>query len=301
MRWVVALVGLGACGRIGFDAHGPAGDASGNDALADVAPDATCNWGPFEPATHADNLASALQDYASAVTADNLHIIFDSNRSGGNYDLYEATRTDPQSMFTNVTALTTLNTGSADSNPAISPDGLTLYFTSTVTGQDRIYVAKRGDVSQAFGAAVVVPGMLGTLTADSPSISPDELSMYFERTLAGNYDIYVATRSTTADPWDTITAISAINTPMDDNVPSISSDGLELFFSHKPGGVGTDALYVSRRASTSDPFPAATAITELDGSGTEESDPTISYDGRTLWFAVYGIDADIYSAQRSCL
>ena len=49
---------------------------------------------------------------------------------------------------------------------------------------------------------------------------------------------------------------SALNTPgYKDAMPSISSDGLMLFFnSNRPGGFGSFDLFVSTRASLSDPW-----------------------------------------------
>ena len=46
-----------------------------------------------------------------------------------------------------------------------------------------------------------------------------------------------------------------INSPSLEVEPSISADGLELFFeSHRPGGHGNADIYVSRRASKDDPW-----------------------------------------------
>jgi Tol biopolymer transport system component len=287
------LLACCACGRIAFDPLG-ASDA------------ASCTWGPFGSATVATELNSLSPDYATAVCADNLVIIFDSNRGvTGLFHLYQSTRSDVLSQFSMPTELTSLEIpSSSDSNPAVTPDGNTLYYTNNSSGADHINIATRTDVTQDFGIPIPVPGMLGTMTASSPSILPDELTLYFYQYAGPSAldDIYVATRASRSDGWDTIAPVAAVNTAVSEGVPSISADGLELFFSRQPTGPGSDDLYVSRRATTSDPFPAPVTIDELNTPTAAESDPTISYDGRTLWFARGPAgNADIYFAQRDCL
>ncbi len=73
-----------------------------------------------------------------------------------------------------------------------------------------------------------------------------------------------------------------------DNHPSISEDGLSLYFdSRRPnpsGSLGTNDLYVSRRSTTSDEWYAPENLgTAVNTSGTEYS-PCISIDGLALFF-----------------
>jgi Tol biopolymer transport system component len=299
-RILLGAIALSGCGRISFDSR----DELRGDARGDGAADAvSCTWGPFGVPVQATALNTFSNDYGTAISADNLRIIFDSNFNSSGYKVYEATRTNTQSMFSGVTALTAINSTVDAGNPTMTPDATALYFSSARSGQDRIYRSERTTLAQPFSAPQLLPGMLATLAPISgPSISADELTLYFNRDAndGNGDDIYVATRGAITDGWDTIAPVTAVNTSMAEGVPSISSDGLELYFSRLTNGVGTDRIFVSRRASIATPFPAATQLVEIDMSS-PESDPTISDDGTTLWFALYGTDADIYSAQRTCM
>lgn len=67
----------------------------------------------------------------------------------------------------------------------------------------------------------------------------------------------------------------------DDFGPSISSDGLELFFNSDR--MGSFRLYVALRASPTEAFGAPAVIAELDGTGSEY-DADVSRDRRELHF-----------------
>ncbi len=59
-----------------------------------------------------------------------------------------------------------------------------------------IFQATRPAVGAAFGMPMEVPGISGIgADAGDPDISSDGLTMLFDSTRGGNYDIYVATRT----------------------------------------------------------------------------------------------------------
>jgi Tol biopolymer transport system component len=67
----------------------------------------------------------------------------------------------------------------------------------------------------------------------SPDISSDGLSLYFasSRGEYGQDDIWVATRTTINDPWgEPVNLGPNVNSSSIDSFPSISTDGLTLFF-----------------------------------------------------------------------
>ena len=92
------------------------------------------------------------------------------------------------------------------------------------------------------------------------ALSPDELSLYFVSTRPGGVgagnDIWVAHRASRHSPWEApVNLGAAVNSAGDDNGPSLSADGLMLFFnSNRPGGLGLADLYVSRRTDPTDDF-----------------------------------------------
>ena len=91
----------------------------------------------------------------------------------------------------------------------------------------------------------------------NPALSPDELSLYFVSTRAGGFggaDIWVARRASLDSPWEEPVNLGpGVNGPGIEGSPSISIDGHLLFFSSdRPGGQGSNDIYVARRADKSD-------------------------------------------------
>jgi hypothetical protein len=77
-----------------------------------------------------------------------------------------------------------------------------------------------------------------------------------------------------------------INTASPEITPAISFDGLALFFaSARAGGLGTNDIWVSRRALASDPWGAPENLGAPVNSVVIEVGPSISLDGRTLLFS----------------
>ena len=92
-----------------------------------------------------------------------------------------------------------------------------------------------------------------------PSISADGLTLFIQSNRPGGYgsrDLWVTTRATKADAWGTPVNLGpTVNTAYEECCPDISADGLSLFFwSGRPGGFGGRDLWVTARATTSDPW-----------------------------------------------
>ena len=92
-----------------------------------------------------------------------------------------------------------------------------------------------------------------------PSISPDELSLYFNSDRPGgfgNLDLWISRRDCTECPWQpAANAGPTINGPGSDGAAAFSNDGHLLFFvAVKPGGFGNEDIYVSQREDPDDDF-----------------------------------------------
>jgi Tol biopolymer transport system component len=121
------------------------------------------------------------------------------------------------------------------------------------------------------------------------SISVDGLELLFESWRPGghgNADIYVSRRASKDDPWGPSMNIGApVNTAYYDQSPSISADGLSLYFScDRPGGYGIDDLWVTTRASVSDPWGPPVNLGATVNSSDYDCMPSISTDGLVLFF-----------------
>jgi len=61
-------------------------------------------------------------------------------------------------------------------------------------------------------------------------------------------DFYFATRPTVTSAWGALSPITELNTAGEDSDPSITADGLELYFSSDGrAGTGMDDIYVATR------------------------------------------------------
>jgi len=227
--------------------------------------------------------------HGSCFSRDGLELYFASDRPGGfgGFDIWVSTREtidapwgEPVNLGPNV------NSSEREIAPAISPDGLELYFTFY---QDRnIRVCSRPSKDGPWSS----PGLLGPpvgLHQDQyPEVSADGLSLYFESMRPGgygSYDIYVATRATENDPWGPPVNLGpTVNSSHGDGDPSISSDGLTLFFgSNRPGGSGTWDLWVTTRPTIDAEWGPPVNCPKINSSG-QDFHPAISPDGSVLYF-----------------
>jgi hypothetical protein len=125
----------------------------------------------------------------------------------------------------------------------------------------------------------------------------------------GALDLWVATRAAAGSPWDTPTNLGAVvNSAFEDYAASISTDGLELYFtSNRPGGSGSNDLWVTKRATVDDPWGTPANLGSALNSSTDDTSASISSDGLLLFFtsrrsggygSAYGL-CDVYVARRA--
>ena len=149
-----------------------------------------------------------------------------------------------------------VNSPSGDSGPSVTEDGLELYFTSMRPGGfggPDIYVTTRASTSDPWGPALNLGAKINTAYGNSlygdwsGGISHDGLTMFFASARppgnASNLDIWMTRRTTRESEWEQPVRLpSPVNSPSMDSSPSISADGLTLYFvSARPGGVGGDS------------------------------------------------------------
>jgi len=98
-------------------------------------------------------------------------------------------------------------------------------------------------------------------------------------------------------PWGMPAVVpGASSTALSEDDPTLSSDGLELYFAEQPSGMPKD-LYVLKRGSTAVAFAGpATTLTDFNTIAGSEESPRLSYDDLALYF---GRDGDIFKATRA--
>jgi Tol biopolymer transport system component len=140
-----------------------------------------------------------------------------------------------------------------------------------------------------FGQPVNLgPNINSSSVEIDPSISADGLELFFESRRLGGHglaDIYVSRRASKDDPWGPCMNIGAqVNTANWEQSPSISADGLSLYFSPWTGVPGSDYLAVTTRASVSDPWGPPVSLGATVDSSADTWAPSISADGLVVFF-----------------
>jgi hypothetical protein len=179
----------------------------------------------------------------------------------------------------------------------MSPDGLEAYFGSTRAGGYGgvdIWMMERGTPKSEWESPVNL-GPTVNSTGDDWQIvlSPDGLELYFCDDSSsprpgglGSVDLWVTKRTSIGEPWtEPVNLGPAVNSSGWDSAPYLSSDGLLLFFdSDRSAGYGSWDLYVSKRASLSDPWEQAVNLGPVVNSSSYDETPQLSADGLTLYW-----------------
>jgi hypothetical protein len=123
--------------------------------------------------------------------------------------------------------------------------------------------AARCDPTAPFGAAVPIAELATKADDLAARLTPDELTIVFAHgTAAPNYDLYLATRTNTTDPFGAPTLLASVNSVYSDDSPSLSPDQLALFFDSTRTS-GMVHIYSSQRATAADPFDPPIAMPAL--------------------------------------
>jgi hypothetical protein len=191
-----------------------------------------------------------------------------------------------------------INSAFSDQGPAISKDGLSLYFTSDrpggLGGPFDMYVSQRASVDDPWGAPMNLGPTVNTIFDEgNPALSRDGHLLFFQSKRPGGLggiDLWFAYREHTHDDFDWQTPVNlgpGVNSAADDNGPSYfenEEDGLpQLYFgSARPGGLGAADIYLSEQMADGS-FGPAVRVTELSSS-LNENRPSIRHNGLEIFF-----------------
>jgi hypothetical protein len=125
-----------------------------------------------------------------------------------------------------------------------------------------------------FGTPRMVSGLRSdTDDVQDPSLTFEELEIYFSSPTGGLNDIWVSTRTVASDPWGPSTLVAELSSPQNDEDPEVSVDGLTMLLTSDRGGSGR-RLYVSQRRTRDTPWATPTPVGGL-GSSTLDEAPTL--------------------------
>lgn len=107
-----------------------------------------------------------------------------------------------------------LDTASVESTPELSADGLSLLFSSTRDGGQGldVWITTRATRTSGWEGPVALAELASPDDDFSASLSADALVVVLARP-SGNRDLFIATRTSIADPWSTPMPIVELNTP----------------------------------------------------------------------------------------
>ncbi len=164
--------------------------------------------------------------------------IFYSEKSGGDW-------TQPKKLNQNI------NSKAFESDAYITPDGLTIYFSTGKYSEDGtldIYYATR-QAGGDWGAAKSMGSAINTkYDDDSPYLSRDGKTLYFSsrgHNTMGGYDIFKSEYDSIGKKWGRPENMGyPINTPDDDTYYRLSPDGSYAYLSsYRIGGYGEKDIY----------------------------------------------------------
>ncbi len=195
---------------------------------------------------------------------------------------------DPRPLGPNV------NAEKGPVHPWVSADGLTIYFVSDReggSGEQDIWMAERPSRDQPFDPAVNVAALNSPARDAAPRLSADQLTIVFMSQRVGKgWKLWTAKRATRDAPFGPPTMLGPpINESRRDAVmPSLSNDGNTLtWFSARDGGHGGWDLWQSNRTD-GDKWSEPTNLGPAINSKHNETNPSLTNDGRAIVFASYG-------------
>jgi hypothetical protein len=180
-----------------------------------------------------------------------LALVFYSERPGGagGRDLYGATRASTGVAFNSVVRFVNVSSAERDHAPWLSPDQLTLYFSSRrASANDDIWRATRAISSSDFPVPTRVTELGSSGNDVGITLTDDGLVAYFASNRAGGLggmDIYRAARAGRTEPFSTPELVPGLNTGANDAAPQLTADAAELFFVSDRNGNDSQVFRVS--------------------------------------------------------
>lgn len=210
---------------------------------------------------------SAANDFCPTLASDGTRFFFVSTREGGCGlgDIYE-TRLRRNGAFAPPQNLGCQVNSSADEASPFPIEGRRgneslLYFSSTraggfdtsdsglVSGDSDLYTSEKN--GSTYGPAALVPGANSAFADGHPNVRRDGLELFFFSNRPGTIgmqDIYAASRAATSDPWSAPVNLGPnVNSVDAETRPSLSADGVTLYFGSTRPGEGSTDIYVTSR------------------------------------------------------
>lgn len=259
----------------------------------------------FENVTLVAELSSRDKDDNPTLTGDLLEICFTSTRASSTEraDVWCALRATQSESFDEPVEITAVNSDAFETSPALSLNGLDLWFSSDReggAGRSDIYVSSRTGRSDPWGTPILVPELNSEFDdIPRPPAMGDTVMPLGSRRTDDTYFSYFATRETPSSPFSSPVLIEELTVSGLIVVDAqLSEDGLLLLFTSVAADDAPGDLYAAERASLGEPFGVPVLFSGVN-SAEDDRDPWLSPDGQILYFSSdRDGDFEIYSATR---
>jgi Tol biopolymer transport system component len=254
---------------------------------------------------------STDDDWFPTPSAGDTQLFFYSFRPpSGGADIWVAVRATPSSPFAAPEQAAGLSTPDDEVQPSLTDDARLIAFAvRPAVGTSDVFTAERSSATASWGSRTSLDAINSTSVDFTPFISGDGLRIWFASNRPGGrggVDLYEATRISRADTFGAPRHVFEASSADEDTSPTLSADGLELFFaSARSGGPGLLDVYVAHRPSVDQPFATPTLVAELS-TAMDEYGLRLSRDGTTMYLnyatlVTGSTDAALYSATRTCM
>ncbi len=222
---------------------------------------------------------------APALSSDELTIYFHQHDPG--YDinvLMEAKRDIPEGPFTSKRILTELYNGNTQLSPWVSSDQLRLYYCEWAGIECYINMAECSSTDDTWTYVRTFDEIHTEGVPDQyPTLTADELTMFYRRGPGSDKHIWVATRTSLEEPFSDMMEVSELNDPCNTvDHPSILPDGLTIYFSSKRD-YSEECIYKATRSSADEPF-GNIQILDFCEPDKRESAPYVTPDEETVYY-----------------
>jgi hypothetical protein len=127
-----------------------------------------------------------------------------------------------------------------------------------------------GLVLPIFSEPTAIAELASRSTDQDPSLTEDELEIFFVSARDGEVQIWWSSRADIAAPWDPPSLRTELASPLAESDPEVSADGLHLYFSRQSDGADSDVdVYEASRASRDAPWTAIVRVAALSSDLSE--------------------------------
>ena len=249
-------------------------------------PQSCQQWQPPVPLGEVNS--SGFNDKSPFLSFDGLTLYFSRENEPAGYlaRLYQATRETPDGLFGDVREIIPLTDGGGHvSCPWVSADGLRMYYYSTSGLRRWLRMSQRGGVDESWPRASYVSELNALGSLANPTLTEDERVIVFSgldlHGGRGGWDLWMASRPDRDSPFSDVTNLRTLNTTSWDMHPSITPDGLVLYFGSNRSG--RFQIFRACRNSQESQFTHVQHMALLDTPDGMSMYPSISADGTTLY------------------